>query len=330
MTVSETVSTLRGSVPSVREWGRTFVIGLCMGSADAVPGVSGGTIALILGIYGRLIAMISAITLGRIQQLLSALIPFDDGIAIRKALGIWEDIDGWFGLALVAGVGTAIIVVTRLVHIANENSPTLLFGFFFGLIAASAIVLLRELSITTGFQAAAAALGFVVAFFLSGPVEFLEGESLLIVFFAGAVAVSAMILPGISGSLLLVILGQYTRMSTTLSQFVDGVGQVVIGEPSGQLADYGIVVITFLLGGLIGLFTISRIIRRSLDWNRQATMAFLIALVVGALRAPVEEVHTAVGFSTNVVVAFAGAAVVGAIVLLTLDWYAVELDLDSI
>lgn len=94
-----------------------------MGSADAVPGVSGGTIALILGVYGRLIAMITAITPDRIQQLFAALIPFGDGVSISRALDVWETIDGWFGLALVAGVGTAIVVVTRIVHIAHESVP---------------------------------------------------------------------------------------------------------------------------------------------------------------------------------------------------------------
>lgn len=326
----ETVSTLRGSVPPVREWIRTFAIGLCMGSADAVPGVSGGTIALITGIYGRLIAMVTAITPGRVRRLLGAVVPFSNGVSIRDALGVWEEVDGWFGLALVAGVGTAIVVVTRAVHVANESAPTLLFGFFFGLIAASAVVLLRQLTISTGFQAFAAVVGFVIAFLLSGPVAFLEGGGLPVVFLAGAVAVSAMILPGISGSLLLIILGQYTRLSTTLSQFTDALGRAVVGGPVGELADLGVVIVTFVLGGLVGLFTISRVIRRSLDWNRRVTMAFLIALVFGALRAPVAEVRTTVGFSAEVAVAFAGAAVVGAVLILALDWYAVDLDLDSI
>lgn len=327
---TEELRTLRGSLPELREWIRTFTIGICMGSADAVPGVSGGTIALIAGIYGRLIGMITAITPERLWHLLDAVIPYNGSVSVREALAVWEDIDGWFGLSLAIGLVTAVIVVTRLVHIANQNYPTLLFGFFFGLIAASAIVLLRELKIATAFQAATAVIGFVIAFLLSGPVEFLEGGGLIVVFSAGGIAVSAMILPGISGSLLLVILGQYTRMSTTLSQFIDGLSRVITGGPVGQLADLATVVVTFILGGLVGLFTISRVVRRSLDRNRRATMAFLVALVVGALRAPVERVQSEVGFSTDVVIAFAGAAVVGAIVLLVLDWYAVDLDLDTV
>lgn len=324
-TTSEEVPTLRGSVPPLREWARTFAIGLCMGSADAVPGVSGGTIALIAGIYGRLIAMITAITPERVIGFLAALSPLSGGVSVGKAVGIFEEVDGWFGLALLAGVAAAIVVVTRLVHELNQAAPTLLFGFFFGLIAASAIVLLRELRFESAFQVGVAVVGFLIAFVLSGPVPLLESGGLVVVFVAGAIAVSAMILPGISGSLLLVILGQYTRMSTTLSEFISA---LVTGS---RVVELGTVVVTFILGGLVGLFTISRAVRRALDRNRRATMAFLVALVVGALRAPVYEVRsTGPGFTTDVVVAFAAAALVGGFFLLVLDWYAVDLDLDSV
>jgi len=331
MTTSpEKLPTLSGSVPPIREWARTFAIGICMGSADAVPGVSGGTIALIAGIYGRLIAMINDITPDRILTLLRSLTPLDGGFDVRRALGIFEDVDGWFGLALVAGVGTAVVLVTRAVHVLNESHPTLLFGFFFGLIAASAVVLLRELTVDSAFQVAAGVVGFTTAFLLSGPVTFLDGGGPIVVFVAGAVAVSAMVLPGISGSLLLVILGQYTFMSDTLSRFIDGLIAVVTGGSTATLINDAILVVTFIAGGFVGLFTVSRAVRRALDRNRRATMTFLVALVVGALRAPIQEVQSTAGFSSDVLVAFAAAAVVGSAVLFALDWFAVDLDLDSV
>ncbi|PSP61662.1 DUF368 domain-containing protein [Halobacteriales archaeon QH_8_67_36] len=331
MTTSpEKLPTLSGSVPPIREWARTFAIGICMGSADAVPGVSGGTIALIAGIYGRLIAMINDITPDRILTLLRSLTPLDGGFDVRRALGIFEEVDGWFGLALVAGVGTAVVLVTRAVHVLNESYPTLLFGFFFGLIAASAVVLLRELTVDSAFQVAAGVVGFTAAFLLSGPVTFLDGGGPVVIFVAGAVAVSAMILPGISGSLLLVILGQYTFMSDTLSRFIDGLIAVVTGGSTATLINDAILVVTFIAGGFVGLFTVSRAVRRALDRNRRATMTFLVALVVGALRAPVQEVQSTAGFSSDVLVAFTAAAVVGSAVLFALDWFAVDLDLDSV
>jgi len=98
-TAPDELPTISSSVPPLREWARTFAIGICMGSADAVPGVSGGTIALIAGIYGRLIAMITAITPERVGAFLLALTPVAGGFDLPRAVGIFEDIDGWFGLA---------------------------------------------------------------------------------------------------------------------------------------------------------------------------------------------------------------------------------------
>jgi putative membrane protein len=295
--------TLRESVPPLREWASTYLIGIFMGSADAVPGVSGGTIALIAGIYERLITAVTAVTPGRVLGFLRALTPLDGGISVRRAVGIFDEVDGWFLVALLGGILTAVIVVTRAVHVLNETAPVVLFGFFFGLIAASAVVLLRAISISSVAAGAAAVAGFTVAFLLSGEAEGLLGGGLPVVFLAGTVAVSAMILPGISGSLLLVILGQYTKLTETLSNFVDG---------------------------LAGLFTISRVVRYALDRNREVTLAFLVALVVGALRAPVAEVRSEVGFSTEVALTFAGVAVVGAVVVLALDWYAADFEIEEI
>ncbi|WP_420182570.1 DUF368 domain-containing protein [Haloarcula sp. KBTZ06] len=324
--------TVLGSVPPLRAWIRTFLIGLCMGSADGVPGVSGGTIALIAGVYERLIAAITAVTPSRVIRFVRALTPLDGGVDLRGAFAELLELDIWFLLALVAGVGTAVVIVTHIVTVASQETPALLFGFFFGLIAASALVLLRGLSIETPLQAAAGVVGFLVAFLVSGISAGGDGTggSLLLVFVAGMIGVSAMILPGISGSLLLVILGQYTRMTRALSEFIDALIALATGGSVDDVTATAVPVVTFIVGGLVGLFTIARVVRRALDYNRRATLAFLVALVVGALRAPVVEVRGEVGFSTDVLIAFVAAAAVGAAFLLVLDWYAVDLDLDKI
>jgi len=325
--------TLRDSIPPVREWARTFLVGLFMGTADAVPGVSGGTIALIAGVYERLIAAITAVTPGRFVDGVRALTPLDGGISLDRAAAVLEEVDGWFLIALLTGILSAVIVVTRIVDIANEAAPVLLFGFFFGLIAASGLILLRAVSIRTVAEGAAALAGFVVAFVVSGYGEVLESGGLPVVFGAGALAVSAMILPGISGSLILVILSQYERMSSTLSEFIDALFGAVTGNGVGPVVDNGVVVVTFVCGGLVGLFTISRLIRRALNANREVTFAFLVALVIGALRAPIVTLNGdeyGVVWSTDVIAAFAGAAVVGAVIVLALDWYAVDIDLDGV
>jgi putative membrane protein len=329
---SEATDSIFGSVPPLRAWLKTFAIGLCMGSADAVPGVSGGTIALIAGIYERLIAAITAVTPARAIRFLRALAPTGGGPSAREAVGVLEEVDVYFLLALVGGVGTAIVIVARIVHVASEATPVLLYGVLFGLIGASAVILLRALRIETPTHAAAAVVGFVVAFVLSGPASPLGTEGLAVVFLAGAIAVSAMILPGISGSLLLVVLGQYERMSGALSDFIDALVGVVAGGQSPSLIETGTVVGTFIVGGLVGLFTVSRLIRRALDANRGATLAFLVALVVGALRAPIAEltVEKGVTWTTETIGVFAAAAAVGGVLVLVLDWYAVDLDFEAV
>jgi len=322
--------TLRESVPPLREWASTFLIGIFMGSADAVPGVSGGTIALIAGIYERLITAVTAVTPGRVLGFLRALTPLDGGISVRRAVGIFDEVDGWFLVALLGGILTGSSSSLAPVHVLNESAPVVLFGFFFGLIAASAVVLLRAISIRTVAAGVAAVAGFLVAFLLSGQAEGALGGGLPVVFLAGAVAVSAMILPGLSGSLILVILGQYTRLSTALSEFVDGVAGAVAGGSTEAIGTQGPLITTFIVGGLVGLFTISRAVRYALDRNREVTLAFLVALVVGALRAPVAEVRSEVGFSTEVALVFLGVAVVGAVVVLALDWYAADFEIEAV
>jgi len=324
--------TVRESVPPVREWARTFVIGIFMGTADGVPGVSGGTIALIAGIYERLIGAINAVTPTRIVDFLRALTPLDGGISIDRALAEWEAADGWFVVALLMGVGTAVIIVTQAVEYVDEHEPVVLFGFFFGLIAASAVILGREIDVQRADTALAASVGFLLAFVVSGQGEMLSGGGLAVVFFAGAVAVSAMILPGISGSLLLVILSQYTRMTEALSNFLHGLLGFVTGESTAAVTGpAGREVVVFIAGGLVGLFTISRLIKRALAANREVTYAFLVALVVGALRAPIAtlDARPEVTWTTADIGEFAALAVIGAVVVLVLDWYAVDLDLDA-
>jgi putative membrane protein len=322
--------TLGASVPPLREWASTYLIGMFMGSADAVPGVSGGTIALIVGVYERLITAITAVTPRAVLGFLKALTPLDGGISVRRAEAIFDEVDGWFLLTLLLGILTAVVIVTRIVTVLNDSAPVVLYGFFFGLIAASAVVLLRAISIRTVSAGVAAVVGFLLAFLMSGQAEELFGGGLPLVFVAGTIAVSAMILPGLSGSLILVILGQHARLSETLSTFVDGLAGLVTGGSVDTLVEPGTIVVTFIAGGLVGLFTISRAVRYALNRNREVTLAFLVALVVGALRAPVATVRADVGFSTTVLATFLGVSVVGAVVVLALDYYAADFEIEEI
>ncbi|WP_138007357.1 DUF368 domain-containing protein [Halalkalirubrum salinum] len=305
---------------SARELLGIYLRGLCMGTADAVPGVSGGTIALITGIYERLITAITAISPSRILRLLGGVHP--SGRKSAKAAAV--ELDLAFLLALGTGIATAIVAVLSLVSTLIEVAPVATFGFFFGLIAASAIVLYGDVELNTHGRIAAAIAGFVLAFVASGVTANAIDPSATVVFVAGAIAVSAMILPGISGSLLLLLLGQYAYMSNSLSAFVDGAIETLrTGNPQSLFAATP-PVITFILGAIVGVFTIAYAVRYALEHYREATIAFLVSLIVGALRAPIEQVDgrlLAAGeaWTLTAVGLFAGFGILGAIVVLALD-----------
>jgi len=303
-------------------WVVVYLKGLCMGTADAVPGVSGGTIALITGIYERLIGAITAVSPARIRRVLMGI--FSDHRS--DAIEALRTIDGGFLAVLGLGIATAIVTVTRVVHVGIQSMPVLTFGFFFGLIAASAWVLFSEVAVDTAPRMAAAVAGFVIAFVASGQASAALGAGLPVTFLAGAIAVSAMILPGISGSLLLLILGQYDYMTGTLSAFVDALLALATGGGLGPLRENGIVVAAFVSGALVGLLTVAHAVRWALDRARTATLAFLVALIVGALRAPLSRTGDRLAelgrtWTPTTVGVFMIAAVVGAALVLLLERY---------
>ncbi|MFA9516094.1 DUF368 domain-containing protein [Halopenitus sp. H-Gu1] len=304
-----------------REWIGVYLRGVAMGCADAVPGVSGGTIALITGIYERLIAAITAIDPDRIRRVLGGVKPAN----LPDARAAFLDMDGPFLVVLGLGIASAIVTVLQVVDYLLETSPVGTFGFFFGLIAASAVVLRSGVDLSTTGRKLAAAAGFLAAFLTSGYAETVLDGGLAIVFLAGMIAVSAMVLPGISGSLLLVILGQYERMTGALSTFIDGLAAVAVAGDLEPVIKAAPPVIVFLAGAVVGLFTVAHTVRRALEHRRAATIAFLVSLIVGALRAPILEVDRTLaetGATWGAVApGFVGAAAFGAAAVLLLDRY---------
>jgi putative membrane protein len=300
-------------------WVRVYLTGLAMGVADAVPGVSGGTIALIAGVYRRLIDALAAIEPERIQRSIGLVHPRHRDDAVDAI----DEMDIPFLLVLLVGILTAVVVATRIVHVALEAAPAFTYAFFVGLIAASAIVLFQRVSIETAPEGLAAVAGFVVSFVASGG----EGLSLTVgavgTFLAGAIAVSAMVLPGISGSLLLIIVGQYERMVDTLQAFLEAVLALASGGPIAPVVDRGTVVVIFIAGAVVGLFTVARSVDYALEHAPGPTLAFLVSLVVGALRRPIIEILDAtVDPSSTIVAALIGCGVLGGFVVLAFDQYA--------
>lgn len=309
---------------ALRAWASVYLKGLAMGAADSVPGVSGGTIAFIVGIYERLVRAIADLdprALGHLPRLHRS--------AGRQAL--WADLqamDAPFLVVLGTGVVSAVVVVSRAAHAALNGFPALTFAFFFGLIAASAVVFVDRIELDSPGRIGAAVAGFGLAFLVSGVTT---GSSvthaLPVVFLAGTIAISAMILPGVSGAFLLLLLGQYEYMSGVLKTFVDRALALVVGNASlTAVLEPAVVVTVFCTGALIGLLSVARLIRWSLERYRMATLIFLVALMIGALRLPVEEVldHTET-VSAASVGPIVLAAVVGAVAVLLLERYSASL-----
>lgn len=297
---------------AAREWLTVYVKGIFMGAADAVPGVSGGTIALITGIYERLIGAITSLD-PRALRYLPRLHRRTERAEFRATLA---EMDIPFLLALGTGIVTAIVSVARLVDIAREVYPGPLFAFFFGLIAASAIILYDQVSLDTPRRVMVAVFGFAFAFALSGGVSNAAPNSPLVVFVAGSIAIAGMILPGVSGAFFLLLLGQYTYLTGVLSDFVGSILGLVTGGSLAAVIGPGIVVVAFCAGALIGLFSIAYAIRWALANYREATLTFLVSLMVGALRLPATKVlentpaATPMAVGSVVAVAVAGGALV--------------------
>ncbi len=269
------------------KWLIVYLKGFAMGCADAVPGVSGGTIALIVGIYERLITAITSIDIEKIVAVMKCVTPS----MFPEAKEAFLDMDGPFLLVLGLGIITAVVSILRIIYYLLSNHPVPTYGFFFGLIAVSAVILYREVDLSTSGRKAAALAGFLTAFITSGYATAALGHELPVIFLAGMVAVSAMVLPGISGSLILIILGQYEYMSGALSEFTDAIVSGLVSGNTVPVIETGPPVVVFITGAVVGLFTVAHIVRRALDTYRYATIAFLVSLVAGALRAPVEEVN---------------------------------------
>ncbi len=231
-----------------------FLRGMLMGAADIVPGVSGGTMAFITGIYDTLLGSLRSFDLDFLGRL------------IRQDIrGAWQHVNGGFLLALLLGIGTSIFSLARLISWVLANHPVPLWAFFFGLILASAVVLLRQIEGWNLPRAvclvAGAATAGLIAFSPAANMDF----GLVGVFLSGFLAICAMILPGISGSFILVLLGMY--------------GTVLAAVKSLDLA----FLLVFIAGAGAGLLCFSRLLFWLLHRFHQATMAVLTGFLFGSL-----------------------------------------------
>ncbi|MDL2316361.1 DUF368 domain-containing protein [Desulfovibrio sp. OttesenSCG-928-A18] len=233
-----------------------YLCGLAMGAADVVPGVSGGTIAFITGIYPRLLGAIEAFDLHF----------FTDMLRLRFARA-FARIPWAFLLPLLAGIATSIFTLAKAVTYALDTWPVFIWSFFFGLIVASILLLGKELKLGAAGTWAGLALGAVCGWMITGAQSVEIGQSLPIFFFSGFIAICAMILPGISGAFVLVLLGQYSHV-------IKAVAELDL-----------LILLVFALGCACGIMSFARVLNRLLKHFPNVIMALLTGLMIGTLRA---------------------------------------------
>lgn len=241
----------------MRTWSGYLLVtlkGMAMGAADVVPGVSGGTVAFITGIYEELINAIRAIG-GHALPL----------IWRRDFVGAWRAVHGGFLVALGLGIALSIATLSRVVLYALNNHAEILWAFFFGLVLGAVVVIapqVRERGLTPWVWAlGGAAIGFAVA--NAVPVE--TPQQLPFIFLSGAIAICAMILPGVSGSFILVLLGKY---------------EYVLGAVKAAQYD---VLLTFMSGCAVGLLAFSHVLAWLFRRFHDATVALIVGFLVGSL-----------------------------------------------
>lgn len=229
--------------------------GIAMGAADLVPGVSGGTIAFISGIYEELLHSLRRLT------------PTALGILFRQGWQpFWQYINGTFLLTLVSGILLSIFTLARLVSYALEHHEVLVWAFFFGLIVASIIYIGRQLSLRTIQVWVALLLGTLVALGISiGQLSMQLPTDWWMIVLAGSIAICAMILPGISGSFLLLLMGVYPVVLRAVTEL----DWVLLGS--------------FVLGAVFGLLLFSHFLSWLLRHYRNVTLATLTGFLVGSL-----------------------------------------------
>ncbi len=226
-----------------------------MGAADVVPGVSGGTIAFISGIYEELLNSISAINLQRITDLKEGGVP-----------KLWKAINGNFLVILLSGIAVSVLSLAKGISYLLKNEPILLWSFFFGLVLASVVFVGKQISKWSTTTFILLFLGAIIAYCITIVEPLIsEAPSMFFLFLSGALAICAMILPGISGSFILVLLGAYSYILEAIH--------------TRNLQ----VIATVGLGAIVGLLSFSKILKWLFTRYKNFTLAGLTGFIIGSL-----------------------------------------------
>ncbi len=228
--------------------------GLGMGAADVVPGVSGGTIAFIVGIYDELIDTIKSINAQSLKSFFTG-----------KWKTFWRQINGTFLFSLLLGIGISIFSLAKVITWLLETHPILVWAFFFGLVLASTWFVGKDIKGWNWKTVLSFIVGAVVAYYITVATPAETPTNLVFIFLCGAIAICAMILPGISGSFILVLLGKYLYIMEAVKNL-----KVVI-------------LLVFAAGAFIGITSFSHLLSYALHKLRNVTLAVLCGFMLGSL-----------------------------------------------
>lgn len=228
--------------------------GCAMGAADVVPGVSGGTIAFITGIYEELIDSIKSIDLQAVKLL-----------AQFKIAAFWKKINGTFLLSIVLGIGISVFSLAKLMNWLLTHHPVYVWAFFFGLIVASSVLVAKEITQWNTATVLSLPAGAAAAYLITAMTPAETPDTWWFVLLSGAIAICAMILPGISGAFILLLMGKYSY---------------ILGAVSSLNIK---VMLLFILGAAAGILSFSRLLSWLLKHYRSLTVSVLTGFMIGSL-----------------------------------------------
>ncbi len=280
-----------------------FLKGLFMGSADIIPGVSGGTIALITGIYERLVFALKAIDFKFIPYFFVGLFKPK---YFKKAKKDFLGIDFALLIPLALGVLVAFLSLANIISYFKEFYPSYMYAFFFGLILASAFfVYFLNKKIIKIVDISFLFVGIIFGFFIVGLSSVQADHSYIIIFISGMITFCAMILPGISGAFILLVLGQY--------EFMLGVLRDIANLDFSGIS----YAFSYIFGGIAGLILFSRVLSFLFKRYHGATLMFIVGLMIGALRHPILRISEEPG---DIFVTFI-SGVIGIIIVSVVSYY---------
>jgi len=242
--------------------------GMAMGAADVVPGVSGGTIAFISGIYQELIDSINNISF--------------DFFKVWKNEGLkvaWTKINGGFLIALILGIAISILSLAKVITYLLKNEPIAVWSFFFGLVIASIVLIGQQIKNWDLKSLSSIAIASMISYYITIAEPFASPESNFYLFISGFIAIIAMILPGVSGAFILLLMGSYEVVMQVINQFREGLLKWNL-EILGQAL---LKILVFGLGAILGLKLFSKVLHWMFEKHKMLTLSILTGFMIGSL-----------------------------------------------